>query len=283
MMVSVPVQDRYVGSGSVQLFTRSLGSGRPLLAVHGGLGHEHRSLRPWLDALSAENEVVYVDLRGHGRSGGTDTLEQATHTTFVDDLDSVRRSLGLDRPILFGHSYGGFLALEYALRYPHHTGGLILCATSCSLAHAPAAVANAATRATPEVLNTLMGALSAPIGSDEDYARVWTTLAPLYFKDPDHPAIATFAELRYSARAFNRGTFGLLPSFDVGPRLHEIAAPTLVISGGDDWLMPPALAGEQLASGIAGAHHVTLATGHYPFIEDAPGFLRAVRRWMGHL
>ena len=122
-----------------------------LVALHGGPGFDHGYLRPGLRPLADAAQIVFVDLRGQGRSGpvpvASCTLEQ-----MADDVAALCAALGIRRPVLFGHSAGGFVALHVALRHPALAGGLILCHTAASLSRAPdpAPPAGPAERGGPE-------------------------------------------------------------------------------------------------------------------------------------
>lgn len=98
--------------------------------IHGGLGLDHNYFRPWFDVLGDNIQLIYYDHRGNGCSEMTDGFEGITHETFADDAEQLRHHLGCDRIFLLGHSYGGFLAIEYALRYPNKLHVLILCNTA---------------------------------------------------------------------------------------------------------------------------------------------------------
>ncbi len=249
------------------------------MTFHGGLGLDHTYLRPWLDPLCASLRVVFHDLRGHGESTGRETLAGATHKTFIDDADLLRAQIGAERVAVFGHSYGGFLALEYALSYPHRVSALVLCASSASLAHVAASLEIARERATEQEFAALQQVLSRPASDDAEFARAWQELVPLYFHDRDSAA-APFATTTYSAEAHNLGAFALLPSYDVTSRLHEISAPALVLSGQYDWLMPPHLAGAHLVAQLPAARHVVFEqSGHFPFIEENEAFTTTVTEW----
>src|SRR5579864_4457777 len=89
----------------------------PCLALHGGPALDHTYFKPWLTPLTDLFQFVYVDHRGTGRSS-----EAPCHTyrlrQMADDLEALRVYLGLGRIAVMGSSYGGFLALTYALAYP---------------------------------------------------------------------------------------------------------------------------------------------------------------------
>jgi proline iminopeptidase len=272
----VPVRD-------TQLFCEIVGHGRVVLAFHGGLGLDHQYLRPWLDPIGRSARLVFFDLRGHGRSGGRDSLAQADHSTLCDDADCLRGQLTTERVFVFGHSYGGILALEYALRYPEHVAGVVLCSTAACAAHAPVAVAQAGARGLPAAFAALQRTLAAPCASDEELSDNWRTALPLYFHNLQAEcAESAFAKTIYCADGYNRAFFSWLGQFDVRERLSEITAPSLVLSGADDWIMSPELAGNELTAGLSRAEHVVFQnSGHFPFIEEPERFTDVVTSWLG--
>jgi proline iminopeptidase len=266
-----------------QIFCEVVGdSGSLLLAFHGGLGLDHHYLRPWLDPLSAVARVAFFDLRGHGQSGGRETLGSADHATLCSDADALRQQLADKPAIVFGHSYGGFLALEYALLYPENVAGLILCSSAVSAAHAPAALAAAVSRGEPDALAVLARTLAEPVRSDEEFASQWKTVLPLYFHWKDSAKSANvFSKTIFSAEGYNRAFFSWLGTFDVCARLHEISAPTLVLSGSDDWIMSPRLAGDALVEAIPAATQVVFeSSGHFPFVEENDRFINVTSEWI---
>jgi proline iminopeptidase len=265
-----------------QLFYEVVGDGPTIVCFHGGLGLDHQYLRPWLDALGASARIVFFDLRGHGRSAGRNTLVDSDHLTLCADADALRTRITTDPVILFGHSYGGFLALDYALRYPQHVAGLILCSTAASAAHAATAVELAASRGMPAALAALHHALANPSGSDSEFAESWRSVLPLYFhnNDPERTA-SVFAKTIFSAEGYNRAFFSWLAQYDVRERLGEIDMPALVLSGADDWIMPPQLAGNELTEGLRNAEHVVFEhSGHFPFIEEPERFTEVISTWL---
>ena len=100
-----------------ELFYTEAGHGVPCLVMHGGLGVDHTQFREWLDPLGDVLRLIYYDHRGNGRSGRP-PIETLTFDQLVADADALRAHLGYDQIAVMGHSYGGCLALLYALRYP---------------------------------------------------------------------------------------------------------------------------------------------------------------------
>jgi len=84
-----------------------------IVVVHGGPGFDHGDLRPGLTPLAEEAQLVFVDLRGQGRSASV-PLDTVTLERMADDVAALCEVVGIERPIVFGHSAGGFVALHLA-------------------------------------------------------------------------------------------------------------------------------------------------------------------------
>ena len=104
----------------------------PVLLLHGGPGATHDYLEP-LEALAATGRrAIFYDQLGCGRSDrGDESLW--TVETYVDEVGAVRRELGLERIHLFGSSWGGMLAMEYALTRPEGLASLIVASSPASM------------------------------------------------------------------------------------------------------------------------------------------------------
>jgi proline iminopeptidase len=272
---------------NTDLYFERLGKGVPILVMHGGLGLDHTYFRPWLDKLGEHAELIYYDHRGNGRSSRPASLAGVDHATFAADVDQLRAHLGLDRFVVLGHSYGGFLAQEYALRYGgegSHLDGLILCSTAPVLDYLPVTQANAAARGKPDELAALGEAFGRPMESDDDLRAIWMRLLPLYFKHYDEKIGRAIDQATiYSASAWNHANANCLPAFNTAARLGEIAVPTLVISGVDDWITPPEQ-GRRMQAAIANAEFALFKeSGHFPFIEEPDKFIATVSGWLGRL
>src|ERR1700719_3778993 len=106
-----------------------VGHGQPLLIVHGGPGASHDYFLPYLLPLAHHNKVVFIDERGSGKSQKLQDPSGYTVENMVEDVEGVRRSLGLGKITLMGHSFGGVLAQGYALKYQSNLSHLILAST----------------------------------------------------------------------------------------------------------------------------------------------------------
>jgi proline iminopeptidase len=251
---------------------------RPVVVVlHGGPGFDQGYLRPDLAALADHAQLVFPDLRGQGRSGAA-PLETCTLERMADDVAELCDVLGLDAPIVLGHSAGGFVALHLALRHPASVGALVLCNTTPTLAPLldPDPPAGLAERAGPEAAQ-VAHRLFAGDFSTESTAAFDREVLP-YYAGPTHtdiPArLMALSPLSTDVAAYFFGN--LAPTYDLRPRLRDISAPTLVVTGRHDWVCPP-VAGHQLATDIPHARLAEIPNaGHFPHAEEPTAFLAAV-------
>lgn len=266
----------------VDLFHVTHGKGPPLLCMHGGPGLDHSLFRPWLDPLGENATLIYYDHRGNGRSPAPVSWDSWGHTDWVRDAEALRAELGYERVVLLGHSWGGFLALEYAHRHPDRVAGLILVNTTPVMDYPEVVAANAQAQGTPEIAAQVMTLLANPVADDAALAEGFRAILPLYFHRYDH-AVGTrlVAELVSSASAFNHGFGRCVPQYDAQPWLAGLAMPVLITAGRHDWIMPPAQGADRLAAGIRGAEYVVFEeSGHFPFVEEQRRFLALVGKWL---
>lgn len=203
-----------------------------LLVMHGGPGFDHSLMRLFFDRFADTHQVIYIDHRGNGRSGGapdTWTLAQ-----WGDDVHAFCRALGVERPVVYGLSFGGMVAMSYAARYPDHPSKLILASTAAKMD----------LEATYEAMERLGGPEARRIA-----ARFWTepsleaanaymsVCIPLY-----NPGGAISEAVRKRAIMRTEVMFhfilGEQRTMDLLPGLASVACPTLVTAGGLDPITP---------------------------------------------
>ena len=265
-----------IDSGALRASHGTLLRKPTLIVLHGGLGFDHGYLRPGMDVLRNRVQIVYVDLRGQGRSGRP-SLDTCTLEQMADDVAALCAHLGIDRSFVLGHSAGGFVAMHLALRHPALVEGLILCGSSPTvrpIADDPGDPApSLASRATPEVLAIAARVFSGDI-TDESIAAFFRDVVA-YYAGPAHMDLpAKLMRLSTMDIGMMRHFMtAIAPTYDLRPRLGEIAAPTLVMVGKYDWVCPPR-ASRAIAAGIAGATLVEFEdAGHFVFSEDPQRFL----------
>ena len=267
------------------VFYTTLGQGRPMLFVHGGPGLDHTYFRPWLDPLSDQFQLIYYDQLGQGCSTRPASYVEIGIDTWADEIDALRAFLGHERMILFGHSFGSFIAQEYALRHGNHLDGLILCATTPVLDYQDVTMMNAQMRGTAEQVQAVVKLFTEPVADDAAFRQLWMKILPLYFH-PYDPRVGTAMDIttRYSAEAFNQAARNCVPTFNTLSRLSEIAAPTLILAGRHDWIMPPTQGAERIHAAVPSSKVVIFEnSGHFPFIEEADPFVATVKDWIASL
>lgn len=269
-----------------RLFYTTHGRGRPLLVLHGGFGLGHAYLRPWLDRLGDRLQLIYYDHRGSGRSAPLGELGAGGIETWAADADALRAHLGHERLLVFGHSFGGFLAQEYAVRYGSRVDGLILCATAPAIHYHAVMAAATQTYLRRQELRPLVrffarrgAAHGRPrIAGEELHARLARLSEAFQLHDP--AALAAPDEAAAPAGS-PRDSSVALPIPDLPPTLAHVAAPTLVIAGRRDRVVPPERGALPLHAALPRARLALLAgSGHFPFIEEPEAFTRAVVDWL---
>lgn len=253
------------------LWYESMGSGELLIALHGGLGLDHTCFRPWLDPLGQHFQLTYLDFRANGRSTGDGV--DITMRRLAEDVDALRCHLGHERAWLLGHSYGGFVALEYALAFPQHLAGLVLLDTD-STGPSEQTMVSGLRRLGVEPEE--MAAFGQIIESSEDMLRLFDAVGAWYLPhSPPGTARAVMGDVIYRKEG-DEGGQRALAGWEVSSRLGEIEAPCLVITGEDDFMFPAERA-EQLGDALThGTVEVVLGSGHLPFVERTDAVLNAI-------
>lgn len=224
----------------VSLFVKVMGGGEPLVLMHGGPGLDHTTLSS-LEPLADRFTLIFYDHRCNGRSTGA--VQSMTWDNLTADADALRRALGFDRWSVLGHSFGGLVAQEYALRYPERVSRLLLFDT-CS-------DASWVTEKAPEILGKrgysakTVRAARRFYNGDLKPAEVTPTVMKFmraYFyrlglRDLPHATTAAL-RIRQRTEAHVFGFRNLYRGWSVMDRLKEITVPTLVLSGRYDFLSP---------------------------------------------
>ncbi len=252
------------------------GCGVPCLVMHGGLGVDHTQFREWLDPLADVLHLIYYDHRGNGRSGRP-PIETLIFDRLVADADALRAHLGHEQVAVIDHSYGGCLALLYVLQYPQRVSHLMLVGTAAAWDYFDAMALELQRRNIPDEVASALLNLPA---TDAEMAHNQLAIAPVAFHPSNaHLAARVLGGTLWNAAA-NARSRELASLYNVRSRLREISAPTLIVTGRQDFFCPPVQA-ERLHEGIAGSRLVIFErSGHYPFAEENGAFRDAVRTWL---
>jgi proline-specific peptidase len=265
------------------------GTGPTLVCHGGGPGFSARYLGD-LGGLDDWLELVLLDPRGTGGSDRPADVSAYAIEDYVDDLEELRAHLGLERLNLLGHSHGGVVAMAYAARHPDRVERLILASTLARWAPEQEAAMEEAVASHgdqpwyADARAALDAEQAGDFETDEEMAELGFREFPFYFRHYGEKERAYVETLRgdptnaETLLYFNRVIF---PTFDLRPELEKISAPTLVITGADDFITGPPSAAE-IEQGLADVTKVLIPEcGHFIFVEAPEPFGEAVVSFLG--
>jgi pimeloyl-ACP methyl ester carboxylesterase len=207
----------------------------PLIVMHGGPGFDHSTLRPYFDRFADAFHVVYIDHRGNGRSSGAP--ETWTLAQWGDDVRAFCDALGIEKPLVYGNSFGGMVAMAYAARHPEHPSKLVLSSTA----------AYVRLDLTAKIMEERGGKEARAIAErfwttrdDDAYADYMRVCMPLYNPPSDKSEEQANARRRAIARPETGRHFSLgeMRDMDLRPGLANVRCPTLVLAGTYDPITP---------------------------------------------
>ena len=267
----------------VSLFVKVMGHGYPLVLMHGGPGadlYTLMSFRPLADRFT----LVFYDHRGNGRSTGA-PVESMNFENLTADADALRQALGFEKWAVLGHSFGGNVALEYALRYPQRLSHLLLVNSGGDYywpaEKSPEVLARRGF--SPEIANIARRHFNGQFEPNEMLSNLMK-LGKAYnphtslWQLPHMLFWGMRTKLRPEALIYSANHF--LKDWTVMDRLGEITVPTLVMAGAEDFVYP-AEHQKELAAGIPNARLVLIErAGHNPHDEQTTEVIQAVRDFM---
>ncbi len=247
----------------------------PAMVIHGGPGGDHTGFKPAFTPLAAKLQLIYFDHRGQGRS---DAADPATYTLDenVEDMEALRRHLGLGPIVSIGTSYGGMVAMAHAARYPAAVSHLILIVTAAHGGFVTRAEQIVAERGTPEQRAACARLWAGAFRSAAEMREFYAVMGPLYARRYDPAAtLATGTRARHASEPLNRafGPDGFLRRFDLRPELARITAPTLILGGRHDWICAPEFS-EEIHRLIPGSDLRIFAESSHSIRVDEPEAMR---------
>jgi proline iminopeptidase len=269
MLVSLP--DGY------NLNVEEVGSGFPLIVLHGGPGLDHSMFRPYLDVLGDEFRLLYVDERGQGRSERVDP-QTLSLEVFARDVDLLAEALDLGSFALLGHSFGAIITTYHATElgtataYVISGGGDSSDALEADVEASLAAFGNGG----QIIADSWEG--EKTVETEAQLKQLLRDQMPFHFHGEPPPGygeetVGSPEVLRYFAKI----GYG---AFDYRPRLKDVEKPTLVVVGEYDRTTTPR-ASAVLHEGIPGSElHIVRNSGHMSFVEQTDDYLAAVRKFL---
>lgn len=264
-----------VHTNGIGTYYERRGAGPPVVFVHAGV-LDHHTWEPQVDALAPEYETVVYDLRGHGRTGGSDRSPYSA-ALFAADLAALLDALDLERPVIVGHSLGGLVAQTFAATHPDRVRGLVLADT-----YSPRILSRTEwflrRVALPgivlpvrlvgieriERLNVRVAERVAP-GSGGDYDRI----AALRDRGPTM-STAEFGKVMTAYGRFHESDIDL----------RDVAAPTLVLYGERDLPFVVRQAAELAARIPDATVEVVPDAGHAANLDNPTAYTDALRRFL---
>lgn len=253
----------------------------PVMIVHHGapgLGSKaepRASFGPFADTY----RVVVFDARGSGVSEGNPPF---THEQWAADVEGLRQWIGAEQIVMAGGSYGGFISMEYAIRYPERVRALVLRDTSPDHENEELSRANALASDRVELdLDKFYRIMDGRTLSNEDLKECWAEILPLYDHDYDPAKVAERVEATpYRFETHNWAFTENMPRYEIKDQLPQIGCPTLVTVGRHDWITPVSCS-ETIADLIPGSELVVFEkSGHSPQVEEAELFQKVVREFL---
>jgi proline iminopeptidase len=260
-----------------QPFKKETGKGEPLLIVHGGPGLNHTYLLPHLKNLSKWYTLVFYDQRACGRSA-IPSSDSTSLKFFADDIEGIRKNLGVEKILLFGHSWGAIPVTQYALDYPDRVKGIIYCNPSTLSKEYDAIIQETqALRITGRDSTNrsiIIGSPDFKAGKADAYRRLLMLSFLHSFADE-----ANFEKLKFELQPkFKQASQVLyaalgadLKDYNYYNSVQRFRFPTLILHGREDVL--PLQASERLLESIPNSRLTIFRnSGHFIFIEEPKKF-----------
>jgi L-proline amide hydrolase len=264
--------------------------GLPLLCLHGGPGANWLHLVPY-EALAEDRRVVFYDQLGAGNSALTKPHDPAMWTPelYVREVDVVREALGLERVHVLGHSWGGMLAMQYALGQPQGLVSLVVESSPASVPGWLAEVQRLRSELPPEVEATLREHEEAGTTDDPAYEEATMVFYRRHLCRTDpwpdwlvecFQVLAANPEVYHSMNGPSEfHVIGAIKDWDISDRLGEIRVPTLLLSGRHDEVTPATV--EVVHRGIPGSEWMLLEdSSHMSQAEEPERTLEVIRDFL---
>jgi len=272
----------------VSLFVKVMGQGYPLVLMHGGPSLDHTTLLP-LEPLADQFTLIFYDHRCNGRSEGAEASTM-TFENLTADAEALRQALGFEQWAVLGHSFGGNVALEYALRYPQSLSRLVLMNTGGDQRwvnqNAPEILAKRGYNA--ETVAAARRFFNGQVTVDEYFPTLVKFLGaypyhrsiiynPTFLRLATKVGLGPPMKMRPEALVFG---YKYLKGWTVMDRLHEIQVPTLILAGRYCFLFPPehqAILADRLPNAQL---ELVECAGHNPQMEQQDEVIRILRQFL---
>ena len=270
----LPSEEVFVKADGAQLFCRVFGQGKPIVVIHGGPGLTQDYLLPPMARLKENNRVIFYDQRACGRSTGEINAGSIRIETFMDDLEAIRKAFGYAKITVLGHSWGAFLAMEYAIAHPESIEKMILLSSCPASSEDFSLFMDEWVKRTAPYQDELKAMRESKEFIAGDPAMTEKYYRLLYRAYCYNPEKANLLNVYMSQKAcingekveeiFMQNLF--VKPFNLHDQLKKVRIPTLIIHGDAD-IIPPATA-QKIHESIAGSKYILIKNcGHFPHVE----------------
>lgn len=263
-------------AGGVKIWYEVRGGGpsAPLVLVNGGPGFDHTYMTfsdVW-DRMARTRKVVFYDQRGNGKSSPLKEGQPCGLAEQIADLEALRAHLGFEKMELLGSSWGGYLVMAYAARYPERIAHLIVVGSAAPKIQDTVFLFK---NIFPETVEREDGfAFAVELGDKQAIAadmREYLSMI-VHQPEPREKFLARASSLVY-AQPVNKAVWADIQRFDLNPELRKFRFPTLVVTGRYDFNVAPSVAWA-IHKAIAGSEFAVFEkSGHMPFYEEPDAFL----------
>ena len=230
----------YIEINDSKHFYQITGTGDTLIILHGGPGLSHQYMKPQLSQyLSSNFTLLYYDQRGSGWSDGENDTTKLNMESFVQDLDGIRNHFNIDKVNLLGHSFGGLLAMHYAIEYPGKVNSLILVDTDAAsyelrTPYQRKMINSRISETQEEYLDSLSETTAFKNHDPSTYDKYYKTFLTSYFANPLDTVNLTLGFDSISVpkiRITGRYVRANLGKYDIHDQLSKINCRTLIMQG----------------------------------------------------
>jgi len=292
-----PVQEGTIPFRGYETWYRIVGAAEepgklPLLCLHGGPGVPHEYLES-LEAMAATGRrVIFYDQLGCGNSTHVDNPALWTVELFVEEVDVVRRALGLERLLILGQSWGGMLTMQYMLTQPQGVASITIASSPSSMSMWLAEANRLRGELPADVQATLIAHEAAGTTDSAEYLAAMQVFYDRYVCRvvPNPPYVQrAFAKLNEWPQVYHTmngpsefHVIGVIKDWDVTPRLGEINAPALITSGRYDEATP--WIAETVQKGIRGSKWVVFEeSAHLAHAEEPERYMAVLADFLARV
>ena len=281
------IKETFVPSGESKIFCRVTGQGKPLIVIHGGPGLTQDYLLPQMYELAKNNLVIFYDQRGCGKSTVDINANTINIESFLNDIEAIRQAFNLDKISILGHSWGGFLAMQYTIAHPERVDKLILSNSAPASSEGYALFGQEYMRRMGPYQEELEK-ISSTQGFRDGDTCVMEHFYRLIFRQYCYiPEKADLLNLRMTSIALLNGAKVseiirenvLDKPFNLNKGLKALKVSTLILHGDADPI-PPSIA-QDIHENIHDSKYVLMKNcGHFPYVEDPATYFKYINEFL---